>query len=97
MKIPPNTREPSFPEPLKKEEEEAIRNVAKGFESVFVNQLMGAMRKTVVRGGLVPESNAERTYQAMLDQEYSQKVSESGQLGIAQMVYDHLLRKTLQR
>lgn len=74
-------------------EEEQLRKVAQGFESVFVNQLVGAMRKTVVKGGLVPESNAERTYQAMLDQEYAQRVSQTGQLGIAQMVYDHLLRQ----
>ena len=98
MKILGQTQMPAPPVQelagAKPEELAEVRKVAKGFESIFVNQLIGAMRKTVVKGGLVPESNAERTYQAMLDQEYAQKVSDSGQLGIAQMVYDQLLRKT---
>lgn len=78
----------------KKEEHPEIREVSKQFEAVFVNQLVDAMRRTVVKGGLVPESQAERVYQSMLDSEYSQRISESDQIGLSKMVYDHLLRRT---
>ncbi len=69
-----------------------LKKVAKQFESVFVNQIVGAMRKTVVKGGLVPESNAERIYQNLLDAEYSQNISESEQIGISNLIYQQLLR-----
>lgn len=69
-----------------------VMKVAQGFESIFVNQMLEAMRKTVTKGNLIPESNAERTYQAMLDHEYAQAIAQTGELGLAQMIYDHLLR-----
>lgn len=78
----------------KQEEHPELKEVSRQFESVFVNQLVGAMRKTVVKGGLVPESQAERVYQSLLDSEYSQKISESDQIGLSKMVYEHLLRRT---
>ncbi len=79
-------------EPKAKEEHPELRKVSKQFESVFMNQIVQAMRKTVVKGGLVPESNAERIYQNLLDAEYSQNMSESEQIGISNMVYEQLLR-----
>jgi Rod binding domain-containing protein len=76
----------------KKPVNKQVMKVAQGFESIFVNQMLEAMRKTVTKGGLIPESNAERTYQAMLDQEYAMAIAQTGELGLAEMVYDHLLR-----
>ena len=70
-----------------------IRQVARQFESIFVNQMVGAMRKTIIKDGLIPESNAEKMYQSLLDAEYAQKISETDQMGLSNMVYDHLLRK----
>lgn len=94
MKIAPTAGlAPKAPEKPKDAHPE-VREVARQFESVFVNQLVNAMRKTVVKGGLIPESQAERVYQSLLDSEYSQKISESDQIGLSQMVYDHLLRRT---
>jgi len=78
--------------PSVEETKDPLRQVAQSYESLFVNQLVGAMRKTVQKGNLIPESNAERIFQAMLDQQYSQKIAESGELGIAKQIYEHLLR-----
>lgn len=88
MKIDPKTAQAP-----KQEEHPEVRKVSKQFEAIFVNQLVGAMRKTVTKGNLIPESNAERIYQSLLDAEYAQKISDTEQLGLANMVYDHLLRK----
>ena len=67
-----------------------LMEVSKQFEGIFVNQMVSAMRKTVVRQGIVPESHAERVYQSMLDQEHAQKITESGEMGLAALVYQHL-------
>ena len=78
----------------KKEEHPEIRKVAKQFEGLFLNQVVSAMRKTVVKGGMVPESNAERIYQSMLDSEYTEKMTDTQQLGLSQMIYEQLLRSS---
>lgn len=94
MKISPAEGMPLHSVEKAKEEHPEIREVSRQFESVFVNQLVDAMRRTVVKGGLIPESQAERVYQSMLDSEYSQRISETDQIGLSKMVYDHLLRRT---
>ncbi|MFM8314971.1 MAG: rod-binding protein [Deltaproteobacteria bacterium] len=97
MKIAPNpiaVRVSSQSGEPQKEKHPEIRQVAKQFEGLFINQMVSAMRKTVVKGGLVPESNAERIYQSMIDSHYSEKMADTEQLGLSQMIYDHLLRQS---
>ena len=94
MKIDPNLNPTAPSEPSKREEHPEVRKVAKQFESLFVNQMVSAMRKTVVKGGIIPESNAERIYQSMLDNQYSEKMADTEQLGLSQIIYDHLLRQS---
>jgi Rod binding domain-containing protein len=76
--------------PQQSEMDKKLMEVSKQFEGIFVNQMVSAMRKTVVRQGIVPESHAERVYQGMLDQEHAQKLTDSGELGLAALVYQHL-------
>ena len=59
-----------------------------------MNQMVSEMRKTVVRGGLIPESQAEKVYQSMLDSDYAQKIADSEQVGLSKMIYQQLLRTT---
>lgn len=97
MKIDSNPNIMKPEEPVREEKHPEVRKVAKQFEALFVNQMVSAMRKTVVKGGLVPESNAERVYQSMLDSQYSEKMADTEQLGLSQMIYDHLLRQSRPR
>lgn len=95
MKIPPPTSSPvetALPAKEKLPENPQLRQVAKGFEAIFVNQMVGAMRKTVTKNDFIPESHAEKVYQGMLDSEYSQRMAESGHLGLSNLIYEHLLR-----
>jgi flagellar protein FlgJ len=73
-------------------ENKELKKVAKQFEAVFINQMIGAMRKTVTPGGLIPESNAERVFKGMLDSENAERMADSEQLGLSHIVYEHLLR-----
>jgi flagellar protein FlgJ len=77
---------------VKEPENPELRKVAKQFEAVFINQMIGAMRKTVPQGGLIPESNAERTFKSMLDSENAARIADAEQLGLSALIYEHLLR-----
>ena len=95
MKIDPKIATPSNPEidsGLSQADKDKIKKVSRSFESLFVNQLVGEMRKTVNKGGFVQESQGERVYQSMLDSEYSKSISESDQIGLSKIIYEHLLR-----
>jgi peptidoglycan hydrolase FlgJ len=96
MKLPPIATSNVYPPPetptISEEEKAALRKVSQGFEAIFVNQMVGEMRKTVEKGSLVPESQAERIYSSMLDQEYSGQIADSQQIGLSKMIYEHLLR-----
>lgn len=93
MKIVPNAN-PTPLQPMEPERHEnpALKKVAKDFEAVFINQMVGAMRKTVVKGGMIPETNAERIYQSMLDQQHAERISDAEQIGLSNIIYEHLLR-----
>lgn len=82
---------------LTEEQKGQMKKVAQGFESIFVNQLISEMRKSVPQGGMVPQSHAEKVYRSMLDNEYAAKLSETDQLGVARMVYEQLLRTVSSR
>lgn len=79
---------------LSPEDKEKLRTVAKQFEAVFVNQMVGAMRKTIQPNGLMPQSQGEKIYQGMLDTEHAGKLAESNQFGLSDMIYEHLLRSS---
>ncbi len=67
------------------------------FESIFVQQMVDAMDKTVDHGGLIPESSGEKIYRSMLNSEYAKQISQSGQLGLEHMIFRHLLRNPAEK
>lgn len=77
---------------LPKEKREEVMNAAKGFEAIFIGQMVNAMRQTVQKGGMIPESQSEKVFQSMLDVEYSQKLADTEQIGLSHLIYEHLLR-----
>lgn len=82
---------------LTEEQKGQMKKVAQSFESLFVNQLISEMRKSVPKGGMIPESHAERVYRSMLDNEYANTLSETDQLGVGKLVYEQLLRTVSSR
>lgn len=79
---------------LDPEQKAKLRQVAQQFEAVFLNQMVGAMRKTVTPGGIVPQGQGEKIYQSMLDSEHASAMAQSGQFGLTDMIYEHLLRSS---
>ena len=61
-------------------------SAARGLESLLVDQLVQEMRKTVPENDLIPASHGEKVYRQMLDSEYSRMLSDSGMVGISDLV-----------
>ncbi len=70
--------------------DEELMDACKSFESYFVEQLFKEMRKTV------PQTEEENEYMSyfgdMLYEKYAENVTEKGDLGIAQMLYESMKR-----
>ncbi len=70
--------------------DEELMNVCKSFESYFVEQVFKEMKKSV------PQTEEENEYLSyfgdMLYQKYAENVTDSGDLGIAQMLYESMKR-----
>jgi Rod binding domain-containing protein len=43
---------------------------------------------------MIPQSQGEKIYQGMLDNEHAERMAQSNQLGLSDMIYEHLLRSS---
>ncbi|MCB2082251.1 MAG: rod-binding protein [Hyphomicrobiales bacterium] len=71
---------------------EAVDAVAKEFESMFISQMVQLMYQGVPVDETFGGGNAETIFRSMLLDEYSEKISNSGGVGIAEHVRAQLLR-----
>ena len=71
-----------------------IRAAAKEFESIFVYQMISAMRKTIGDGGFIKKSNGQEIFEGMLDEEWGRKLAaKSGPRGLSEILYQQLSRQ----
>ena len=70
--------------------EEGLRQVSKQFEAIFMNMVLKSMRDAVPSSGMF-ESQGQKLYQSMLDQQLAQTMSGRG-LGLADAMYAQLRR-----
>ena len=74
--------------------QEALRQVSKEFESIFLYQMISAMRKTVGENGFLPKSHGQEIFEGMLDEEWSKKLAgTNGRAGLAELLYQQLSRQ----
>ncbi|MGL4370183.1 MAG: rod-binding protein [Spirochaetota bacterium] len=59
-------------------------------ESLFVNQMLKEMRKTVHKGDILNGGQTEEIFQDMLYDEYAVSISKTSNLGIAKSMYDQM-------
>jgi len=69
-----------------------LKEASQEFEAYFINTLFKEMRKTIQDGGLVEKSQARTTFEGMLDEEMSKSISKTGGLGLADMIYNNMLK-----
>jgi len=75
-------------------DDKKLLQTCRDFESIFVNQLMKEMRKTVPKDGLIPTSEEEELFTGMFDEEVSKMISQSGRMGLAEMMFEQLRDKS---
>lgn len=79
------------------EEDKKLREVCQEMESVFLNLMLTKMRETVPERTLFKKSNGEKIMQSMLDVELTRQMSQGGQFGLANMLYENLTRPVVTR
>ena len=73
------------------EQRAALRQAARQFEAVFINQMISAMRKTVGEGGLIDKSNGQNIFEGILDEEWSKKLAnKAGPNSLSEILYRQL-------
>lgn len=78
--------------PSSKKNDAQLEKACKEFESLFLNQLLTSMRKTVPKSGLFgkKESREKQMYDSMMDQELAKAWSKSDGIGLANVLYQQL-------
>lgn len=69
-----------------------LREAVEGFEAIFIQKMWQQMRNTIPKSGMF-KSREEKVWQGMFDQELSVKMSKSGGIGLADMLYKQLSDK----
>ena len=62
-----------------------LSQVAEEFEALFVSQMLKQAHKSKLAEGLF-DSSSQKTYQSLLDQEWSRKLSTNASFGIAEAI-----------
>ncbi|HEX6956656.1 MAG TPA: rod-binding protein [Ferrovibrio sp.] len=68
------------------------RKAAEDFESFFLSQMFELMSSGVKTDGPFGGGQAEATWRSFLDDQYGRQMAKRGGIGIADMVYDQMLK-----
>ena len=64
-----------------------LKEISNQFESIFINQILKQARKNKIENGLF-DSEAISTFNSMIDQKYSEILSEKTNLGISEALFN---------
>lgn len=73
--------------------EQKLKDVSSMYEKHFLNEMFKAMRATVNESGFIKKNQAEEIFREQLDQNYVDKWSEKGGIGLQNIIYDQLVEK----
>ncbi len=94
FKNTPDTKEKDFnkmlDQAMQEKDNKKLYDTCVELESVFLSQVLDAMRASIPRSDLINRSFAKETFESMLYDEYAREMSQSNSIGIAQMLYDQL-------
>lgn len=78
-----------------KKELARLKKLAVDYESLFMKEVVSAMRKSVPKGGATGGGNAEEIYKSMLDDHMAANMARRGNSGIARAIYNKLSKTYL--
>ena len=67
-----------------------LREVCEEFEALFVKMMLDSMRKTLNDDTLIPKNQGEKLFEDELYTEYAKNISQTANLGLADMMYNQL-------
>lgn len=67
-----------------------LQDACQQFEALLINQVFTEMRRSIPEDGFIQRSQGEQIFQGMLDSEFSQQISRTSSLGLAEMLYREL-------
>ncbi|MBM9602998.1 rod-binding protein [Desulfopila inferna] len=76
--------------PDKAKNDKQLRQSAREFEAIYINEMYKAMRKNIPEGGLLEKSSATTMFEEMLDMEMARKTAAGKGMGIGEAMYDQL-------
>ena len=65
-----------------------LKKASEQMESLFIKRMLDAMRKNVLKGGLIKKSRGEKIFEDMLYTKYSESMAKTGDFGIAKEIYN---------
>jgi len=71
-------------------DEDKLRKACGDFESIFLQQLLHAMRQTIPHGGFLKEGPEKDIFQSLFDQELSKTLAERKGIGLGEMLFRQL-------
>jgi flagellar protein FlgJ len=77
--------------PQETSEAERLKQACESFEALFTQQMLKQMRATVPQDGMFGGGSAERIYTDMLDAELSKEMAAERGLGIARLLFEHMM------
>ncbi len=78
-------------DPTRKQREDAkLKDAVQNFEQVFLKQLFSEMRKSIPKTNLMGDGKEQEMFEGLLDEERAKAWSQSGGIGLADMMYRQL-------
>ncbi len=74
-----------------------LKAACQEMESLFINHLFKEMRATINKSGFISGGRAEDIFTSMHDVELSRKISTSGGIGLAEILFEQLSGKSVRR
>lgn len=71
--------------------QQELKKAAEDFESLFLQQMLSAMRKTIPESDLFGDRKAEEMFETMLDEEMSKNMAKAGGIGLSDMIYEQMV------
>ncbi|MCE5264223.1 MAG: rod-binding protein [Deltaproteobacteria bacterium] len=75
------------------QQEKKLRKACADFEAMLAFQMIKTMRQSVPKNGFLKRSQAQQTYEMMLDQKLAEELAgKGGGLGLQKMLYNQITR-----
>ena len=82
---------------VKRSDEGKLRKACEDFESIFISQMLKAMRQTIPKSGLLDGGSQQDTYLSLFDEELSKSMAKRGGIGLGKILYQNILNQEKNR